>query len=237
MYTEFMLKPSAFSNYSLNQRKLITMLFPMETQDDPRLKVTAVACAERLPHCALRTQAYRALSHKKNDAEMERIFLQLILRFCIIAIFMLIPPWMLGGSLCRMSASWTEEDKVKTYFVIRVPWLAKLLIGQHFGCNSHFRTNLPILYNQFHVNPYPNRLSLLGLIDYLVTIPLCVDWIWVMSGYLCFRKFDNALIPTILLLLMLHALAATIMIGWNWDKRSEGEPLSRAELKMRKKSK
>ena len=57
----------------------MTMLFPMETQDDPRLKVTAVACAERLPHCALRTQAYRALSHKKNDAEMERIFVQYLI--------------------------------------------------------------------------------------------------------------------------------------------------------------
>lgn len=151
-------------------------------------------------------------------------------------IFLIGPPWFLGIFLCRMAACWHEEDKIQTYFLIASPRLSRFLIPRYTGFNSRIRTNLPFLYNQYWVNAYPNRLSILGLIDYCVVGVISVWYGVCITWYFFFQNYDNLMIPVTVILFMCHAVVFFILINWNKSRSvADEEVISRAEMKRRKK--
>lgn len=152
-------------------------------------------------------------------------------------IFLLGLPWLLGFFLCRFAACWHEEDKIKTYFLISSSRLATLLIPKYMGFNSHIKTNLPFLYNQYCVNPYPNRLSLLGAIEYCIVDVISVWYGVCITGYFFFQNFSNRMIPVTVILLMCHAVVFFVLIVWNCSRRCDNdEVISKAEMKRRKRN-
>jgi len=58
-----------------NQQKMKAILFVLKYHNDLRWKQVAIACANRLPNCTLRKQAYKALCTLKNDPEVEQLFI------------------------------------------------------------------------------------------------------------------------------------------------------------------
>ena len=78
-------------------------------------------------------------------------------------VFALVPPWLCGFSLCRHNAWWTPADKVRAYVTIKNERLARLLIPEYIGWNSLVRIDIPILYNRYTMNKFPERLGALGL--------------------------------------------------------------------------
>ena len=85
-------------------------------------------------------------------------------------IFALVPPWLCGFALCRHNAWWTSADKVRGFVTIKSERLRRLLIPEYIGWNSVIRTDIPIFFNRYTMNKYPERLSALGLLNYIVTI-------------------------------------------------------------------
>lgn len=151
-------------------------------------------------------------------------------------VFLLGVPWLLGFFLCRLAACWHDADKIKTYFVVSSPRLSALLIPEYVGFNHHIRTNLPFLYNQYRVNPYPNRLSLLGLIEYCMVGLLSVWYGVCITGYFFFQDFNNPMILLTVILFMGHAILFAILINWNGSQGyGDDEVISRKEMKRRKK--
>ena len=83
-------------------------------------------------------------------------------------IFALVPPWLCGFALCRHNAWWTSADKVRGFVTIKSERLRRLLIPEYIGWNSVIRTDIPIFFNRYTMNKYPERLSVLGLLNYIV---------------------------------------------------------------------
>jgi len=152
------------------------------------------------------------------------------------AVFLFGPVWLLGVMLCRWNAWWSEEDKVRKYFEIASPALAKGLIGTYSGYNTHIRTNIPALYNRYRVNRYPSRMSALGAAEYVVAGALTLWYAAGVTAYFFFGWFDNPMIFSGVVLLMLHAVVFFVLYGWNksrvkWEKYEE---ISKQEMKARR---
>ncbi len=58
-----------------NQQKLKTILFILKNKNDIRWKQVAITCANQLPKCSLKKQAYKALCTLKNDSQVEQLFI------------------------------------------------------------------------------------------------------------------------------------------------------------------
>ncbi|MDD2956627.1 MAG: hypothetical protein PHD67_10010 [Oscillospiraceae bacterium] len=121
-------------------------------------------------------------------------------------IFLMGVPWFLGFFLCRIAACWHEEDKIKTYVFISSSSLAALLIPRYMGFNSRIRTNLLFLHNRYYANQYPDRLSLLALIEYCIAGIISIWYGVCITDYFFFQNYDNAMIPLTVTLFMCHAV-------------------------------
>ena len=64
---------------SENQQMMKGILFMMAKHNDPRLKLTALTCAKKLPYCNLKVQAYKTLLAFKNDPEVEQLFVDYLI--------------------------------------------------------------------------------------------------------------------------------------------------------------
>ncbi len=152
--------------------------------------------------------------------------------------FLLGVPWFLGFFLCRFAACWHDKDKIKTYISVSSPRIAALLIPGHEGFSDHIRTNLPFLYNRYRVNPYPDRLSLLGLIEYCIVGLLSVWYGVCITEYFFLQNFNNPMILITIALFICHALIFVILINWNRSHGNGGEEIiQRKEMRRRKKCK
>lgn len=163
-------------------------------------------------------------------------FIAVLFLLSLWLLFLVIPIWFLGMMLCRENAWWDEKDQIQKYVAIKSPRVSKYLIGQHGGYSTHIRTNIPLFYNQYYVNKYPTRLSVLGIVDYAVTTVIAAWYAAGITVYFFSGWFDNPMFPSGIILLMIHAAFSTILHGWNkshvkWD---EYEVVSRKELKSRK---
>lgn len=143
------------------------------------------------------------------------IAVQILLALAAGLIFLVGPPWLLGFFLCRMSAVWTAQNKIKKYYVIQNPVLARLLIPRYIGFNTRIRTNIPLLYNRYYVNQYPKRLSRLGAVHYGVTLVLFGVYAPAIIGYFLLAEWSTQLIPVCILLFMAEAVVFTVLINWN----------------------
>ncbi len=153
-------------------------------------------------------------------------------------LFLVVPIWLLGIMLCRENAWWNEKDKIQKYIEINSPRASKYLIGQHSGYSTRIRTNIPLFYNQYLINKYPSRLSALGIADYAVTTVIAAWYVVGITAYFFLGWFDNPMLPSGIILLMIHAVFFVILHGWNksrvkWD---EYEVISRKDLKARKRT-
>lgn len=142
--------------------------------------------------------------------------------------------WILGIQPCRNSARWYKEDKIQRYVEISSPRLARLWIPEYTGFSRYIGTNIPMLYDRYYVNEYPDRLSLIGLADYCVTTVLCL---WYFGCITVFFWFGRAVNPTApIILLMARFVIFGILHGWNRSRvrLDQAEVISRAEMKQRK---
>ena len=153
-------------------------------------------------------------------------------------LFLVVPIWLLGIMICRENAWWNEKDKIQKYIEINSPRASKYLIGQRSGYSTCIRTNIPLFYNQYLINKYPARLSALGIADYAVTTVIAAWYAVGITAYFFLGWFDNSMLPSGIILLMIHAVFFAILHGWNksrvkWD---EYEVISRKDLKARKRT-
>ena len=153
-------------------------------------------------------------------------------------LFFMVPTWFLGIMLCRENAWWNEKDKIQKYIEITSPRASICLIGQHSGYNTRIRTNIPLFYRQYLINKYPSRLSALGIADYAVTTLIAAWYAAGITAYVFLGWSDNPMLPSGIILLMIHAVFSAILHGWNksrvaWD---EYEVISRKDLKARKRT-
>ena len=84
-------------------------------------------------------------------------------------LFAAAPPWICGFALCRHTAWWTPADKVRAFVTVKNARLARLLVPEYIGWNSFIKTDIPLFFNRYTMNKYPERLSVLGLVNYIVT--------------------------------------------------------------------
>ena len=135
--------------------------------------------------------------------------------------FVTIPPWICGFAICRESAPWTNSDRIKAYVTIKNARLAKLLIPEYIGWNSFISTNIPLLFNRFTINKYPERLSIPALLNYVVTTLTSLAYIVFVTDFLFIRAFDRNLALWCLFALVGEAVVFFIITHWNSSERRE----------------
>ena len=86
------------------------------------------------------------------------------------AVFTAVPLWICCASLCRHNAWWTPDDKIRAYVTLKNERLARLLIPEYIGWNSFIRVDIPLIFNRYTPNKYPERLSVLGLFNYIFAL-------------------------------------------------------------------
>lgn len=130
-------------------------------------------------------------------------------------VFLIGPIYLCIISACRAAAWWHPQDKNPSYIEIKFPRLARLLIPRYSGDSSCLRTNIPIFYDRFVWNEYPNRLSRVGAICYgLATIPTFF-YAYQISSYFFAGNFDNDMVPVSLGLLVISSIGISIIARLN----------------------
>lgn len=152
------------------------------------------------------------------------------------SVFFVGPIWHFGIQSCRMSSWWDDGYKQPKYFEIP-PRYAKLLILRYSGYNTHISTNIPALCNQYVVNKYPTRLSVIGVADYCVTAIL-ESWYGVrITAYFWFGQFESPMVPLSMALLAVHSLIFGAVNVWNRSRvKPDYEVISKKEMKKRRRN-
>ena len=132
----------------------------------------------------------------------------------------------------RGTAWWHEKDRVKRYVVLP-PWAARLLVPAYMGFNDRFRTNLPFLYNKYYVNHHPDRLSLLGLVDYCVAAVLCLWYGGAVTAFFWGEGSGGAMLPVSVAALMISCVVSLVLGTWD-HAGVKLEVIGKKELARRK---
>ena len=135
--------------------------------------------------------------------------------------FVTLPPWFCGFAICRQSAPWTNADKIKGFITLKNPRLAKLLVPEYIGWNSYINTNIPIFFNRFTMNKYPERLSIPAFINYVVTALTSLAYIVFVTDFLFIRTFDPNWALWAFFALVGEAVIFFIISNWNVSGRRE----------------
>ena len=122
---------------------------------------------------------------------------------------------------------------------------ARLLIPEYIGWNSFISTNIPILYNRYTMNKYPERLSVLGLLNYIVTILTSLGYWYCITDFLFLRFIDPNWALWALFALVGEAVLFFALENWNCSERRdpavvitrEGMRQIRAAKRVRRKRK
>ena len=134
-------------------------------------------------------------------------------------VFALVPPWLCGFALCRHNAWWTPADRVRAYISIGSERLARLLVPEYIGWNSYIRT--PIFFNRYTMNKYPERLSLLGLLNYIVTSVTTLGYWYCVTDFLFLRFIDPNWALWALFALVGEAVVFFALSNWNTAGRRD----------------
>lgn len=136
-------------------------------------------------------------------------------------LFVTIPPWLCGFSICRNSAWWTGADRIKGYITIKNTRLARLLIPEYVGWNSFIRTDIPLFYNRYTMNKYPERLSIPGAISYVfVTLTSLFYWVCV-TDFMFIHRLDDNLALWAFFALVGEAIVFFALESWNTANRKD----------------
>ncbi len=137
------------------------------------------------------------------------------------ALFVTVPPWLCGFSLCRHSAWWTPDDRIKGYITIKSPRLAKLLVPEYIGWNSFLPAFIPLFFNRYTMNKYPERLSALGAVNYFfTTLTSLVYWVCV-TDFLFIHLLDANWALWVFFALVIEAVVFFALANWNTANRRE----------------
>ena len=136
-------------------------------------------------------------------------------------LFVTVPPWLCGFSLCRSNAWWTGDDKIKGYVTIKNVRLAHLLIPEYIGWNSVLHANIPLLCNRYTMNKYPERLGVLGLLNYIVTIPTCIAYWVCVTDFLFTHFLDGNWALWAFFALVIESVVFFALSNWNTGDRRE----------------
>lgn len=167
--------------------------------------------------------------------EMLRIMgMTIFLLFCWL-VFLIGPIHLCVISACRSAAWWHPQDKNPSYIEIKSDFLARLLVPRYCGDSSYLRTNIPVFYDQFVWNDYPNRLSRIGAICYGAAIIPTAFYALQISSYFLAGNFDNDLVPVSLGLLVISGIGISVAARLNQGKREPPQLLTREEIKRRTK--
>lgn len=140
-----------------------------------------------------------------------------------------------GIGMCRYTAWWRPGQKVRGYVTVRSRRLARLLIDRYGGYNNKINTNIPALYNRFHLNYYPKRISYLGIFDWCITLPLAGWWAYEITRYffiapLLELEIGNGVFAAGITL-PLYRVVMHFVSMWNNARAELGPELTKEELK------
>lgn len=154
----------------------------------------------------------------------------IFLVFCWL-VFLIVPIYFCLISACRSAAWWHPQDKDHSYFEIKSDRLAKLLIPRYCGYSSYLRTDIPLFYDRFVWNEYPNRLSRIGVVCYGSAAFPTAFYAYQISSYFLAANFDNDMVPVSLGLLVISSIVISIIARSNQGKRETPTLLTREEIK------
>ena len=161
------------------------------------------------------------------------------------ALFVTVPPWLCGFSLCRQNAWWTSADKLHAYVIIKNKRLASALVPEYIGWNSIIRLPVPLIYNRYTMNKYPERLSLVGLFNYIFTILTSLVYWVLVTDFLFLHFFDANWALYAFFTLVAEGVVFFALGNWNTSERRapsvvitrQGMKQIRAARRVRRRSK
>lgn len=143
-----------------------------------------------------------------------------------------------GLNAVWMASRWTPKDKVKTYREIRSPYLSRLLVPKYAGFNQYFRTNVPLFFNRYAVNPAPGKISMLGVIAAWVMFPLMAWYSAAVSAYFILairgQRFGGV-IPALAAVIVGNLTFYSLSL-WNRRQCKPCEVITKTEMRRRRKA-
>ena len=97
----------------------------------------------------------------------------------------------------------------------------RLLVPEYIGWNSVIRTDIPIFFNRYTMNKYPERLSVLGLLNYIVTILTSLGYWYCITDFLFLRFIDPNWALWALFALVGEAVLFFALENWNCSERRD----------------
>lgn len=136
-------------------------------------------------------------------------------------LFITLPPWLCGFSIARHSAWWTPQDRLRGYVTVKNPALARRLIPEYIGWNSFIHTDIPLFFNRYTMNKYAERLSVLGLINYVFVIPTTLFYWVCITDFLFIHLLDPNWALYGAFALVGEAVVFFALENWNTANRRE----------------
>ncbi|HIQ87983.1 MAG TPA: hypothetical protein IAD33_10965 [Candidatus Scatomorpha gallistercoris] len=134
-------------------------------------------------------------------------------------LFVTVPPWLCGYTIARNSSWWTPDDRIKAYITIKNPRVARRFVPEYIGWNSVIHTDIPLFFNRYTMNKYPERLSLLGAFNYFfVTVTTLFYWVCV-TDFLFIHLLDDNWALWAFFALVGEAVIFFALENWNTANR------------------
>lgn len=135
------------------------------------------------------------------------------------AVFVVVPPWLCGFTICRHNAWWTPADRIKGYITVKSARFARLLIPEYIGWNSFI--SIPLFFNRYTMNKYPERLSILGAVNYFFILLTCVAYWVCVTDFMFIHLLDDNWALWAFFALVIEAVVFFALGNWNTANRKE----------------
>lgn len=142
-----------------------------------------------------------------------------------------------GLNAIWMVSRWSPKDKIKTYREIKNSRLARLAVPKYAGFNEYFRTDIPVFFNRYEVNPAPDKISELGVIACWVMIPLMAWYSVAVSIYFLQAmrgEKSGGVIPALAAVIVGNLVFYSVGM-WNRRQCKPCEVITKKEMRKRKK--
>lgn len=135
--------------------------------------------------------------------------------------FVVVPPWLCGWLICRHNAWWTPADRLRGFITLRSERLQRVLVPVYIGWNSFLPGSLPVLCNRYTINKYPERLSVLGALNYFLSGLTALAYAYCVTDFLFIRLIDPNWALYSFFALALEAIIFLALGSWNTSERKD----------------